>query len=237
MTTPSASIAGLLVRCFKVVRASWDARAELSRSPRTPLEREFLPAALEILETPPPVLPRAIMWTISAALVFTLAWATLGRVDVVAVAPGKVIAAGKAKVIQPSETAIIKAILVADGQTVRAGQVLLELEAAATATAAETARTREALVAARLEAARWSALATMAHGASAGPTLRPPPKAPKTLVAAEARAMEAQYHEHRAKLASIDAEIAKRAAEAASAEELVAKLAQTVPIARRRAQD
>ena len=237
MTTTVASVFNLLVRYFRVARGTWSAREKLSSSVRTPLEREFLPAALEILETPPPALPRAIMGAISAALVFTIVWATAGRIDVVAVASGKVIAADKTKLIQPSETAIVRRILVTDGQTVKAGRVLLELEAAVTATAAETARSREALFAARLEAARWDALAAVADGASRRAILRTPQNAPKTLAAAESRAMESQYQEHRAKLASIDAEIAKRTAEAASAEELARKLAQTVPIARRRAQD
>jgi hemolysin D len=229
--------ASLLGRYFRVVRASWTARDQLSSTARTPLERQFLPAALEILETPAPALPRAILWTIIGALAMSIAWAWFGQVDMVAVAPGKVIAADKTKVIQPSETAIVKKILVSDGQAVKAGQVLLELEAAAIATAAETARTREALMAAWLEAARYDALAKASHDTAARPVLKPPSGSPKALTTAEVRAMESQYQEHRAKLASIDAEIAKRTAEAASVKELAAKLAQTVPIAQRRAQD
>src|SRR5688572_18078063 len=152
------------MRYLRVIRASWGVRDQLSQAPRTPLERQFLPAALEIMETPAPALPRAIVWTIVAAAVFILLWSFLGRIDQVAVAPGKVIAADKTKIIQPSETAIVKKILVSDGQVVKAGQVLIELEAAATATAAETTRTRDALVAAQLESARYEALAQAAHG-------------------------------------------------------------------------
>lgn len=59
---------------------------------------------------------------ISAAFAFALAWAIIGRIDSVAVAPGKIISAGKAKVIQPAETAVVKRILVRDGQTVKAVQ-------------------------------------------------------------------------------------------------------------------
>lgn len=231
-----AASASLLGRYFRVVRASWGARDQLSTGARTPLERQFLPAALEILETPAPALPRAIMWTIVAALAFTLVWGTFGRVDVVAIAPGKVIAAGKTKVIQPAETAVVKRILVSDGEVVKAGQVLLELEAAATATGAETARIREALASAKLEAARYDALARAAAG-TAPPTLKSLTGVAKALLVAETRAMVAQYQEHRAKLSAIDAEIAKRAAELASTERLVAKLSATVPIAQRRAED
>jgi hemolysin D len=231
------SLSDLFMRYMRVVRASWCVRAELSAGARTPLERQFLPAALEILETPAPALPRAILWAILSAAVFALLWASLGRIDLVAVAPGKVIAADKAKLIQPVETAVVKRILVADGQTVKAGQVLIELEAAATATAAETTRNREAVLATRLEAARQDALAKAAQATAALATLQAPRGAPKYLVDSEARAMHSQYQEHRARLAALDAETAKRTAELGSAKELLAKLAATVPIAQRRAQD
>jgi hemolysin D len=231
------SLSDLFMRYMRVVRASWCVRDQLSAGARTPLERQFLPAALEILETPAPALPRAILWAIVSAAVFALLWASLGRIDLVAVAPGKVIAAGKAKLIQPVETAVVKRILVADGQTVKAGEVLIELEAAATATAAETTRNREALLAARLEAARQDALAKAAQATAALAALQAPRGAPKHLVDSEARAMHSQYQEHRARLAALDAETAKRTAELGSAKELLAKLAATVPIAQRRAQD
>jgi hemolysin D len=226
----------LLTRYLRVFRASWAARDQLAPTARTPLERQFLPAALEILDTPAPALPRAVILTIIVALVCTLAWAIIGRIDEIAVASGKVIAADKTKVIQPAETAVVKRILVADGQVVRAGQVLIELEAAATATAAESARTREALTAARLEAARYDALARSARG-TAAPSITAPKAVARNLIDAETRAMSSQYQEHRAKLAALDAEITKRTAEAASAQELVTKLQQTLPIAQRRAQD
>ena len=230
------SAAALLGRYLRVARASWSARNSPATA-RSPLERQFLPAALEILDTPAPALPRAVAYTIVAALAFALGWATIGRMDLVAVAPGKVIAADKTKVIQPSETAIVRKILVSDGQTVRAGQILIELEAAATATAAETARNREALIATRLEAARYDALAKAASGTARTPVLKAPIGTATALAQAESRAMASQYQEHRAKLAALDAEITKRSAEAASVKELAAKLAETVPIARRRAED
>lgn len=227
----------LIARYGRVLKASWTARDELRSSARTPLERQFLPAALELVETPAPALPRAIIWTILAAAAFTVLWAYFGQIDMVAVAPGKVIAADKTKVIQPAETAVVKRIHVTDGQQVKAGEVLIELEAAATATAADTARIREALLSARLESARYDALARAAAGTETLAPLAAPTGTPRTLAASESRAMQSQYHEHRAKLSALDAEIAKRLAEFASARELVAKLAQTLPIAQRRAED
>jgi hemolysin D len=227
----------LAARYGRVLKASWGARDQHGTAERTALERQFLPAALELVETPAPALPRAIIWTILAAAFFTVLWAYFGQIDLVAVAPGKVIAADKTKVIQPAETAVVKRILVKDGEQVKAGQVLIELQAAATDTAAESTRIQEALLSARLESARYDALAGAAAGTDRIPSLGVPTGAPKALVAAESRAMQSQYQEHRAKLAALSAEIAKRDAELASARELVTKLAETVPIARRRAED
>jgi hemolysin D len=231
------SALGLLGRYFLVTRGAWTARDQMASAARTPLERQFLPAALEILETPAPALPRIVACTIIAALAFGIGWATIGRIDLVAVAPGKIIAADKTKVIQPSEVGVVRKIHVSDGQTVKAGQVLVELEAAAMATGAETARNREALMATRLESARYDALARAASGTTPAATFKAPAGASKTLLEGESRAMAGQYQEHRAKLATLDAEIAKRAAEVTSVRELAAKLTQTLPIAQRRAED
>ena len=229
--------APLLTRYATAFAAAWRARAQLTPKPRTPLERQFLPAALELTDTPAPALPRAIIATIVTAFLLALLWSVIGHVDMVAVAPGKIIAADKAKVIQPAETAVVKRILVRDGQEVKAGEVLVELEAAATATAAESSRLKEGLMAARLESARFNALALAAPGVQPIPSLVGPAEAAATQLISEQRTLASQYQEHRAKLAGVEAEVAKRQAELNSTQQLVAKLSQTAPIAKRRADD
>ena len=110
---------------------------EVPSPPRPPLrtpptvagrDREFLPAALEILETPPPPLPTALMATICACALAALVWSYFGRLDVHATAPGKIELAGYAKVIEPLDPGKIVAIHVERGQTVKAGDLLLELD-------------------------------------------------------------------------------------------------------------
>ena len=267
-THPASGTNVLVGRYATVFSAAWKTRHQLTSKPRTPLERQFLPAALEIIDTPAPALPRAIIFTIASAFVVALLWSIIGHVDMVAVAPGKIISADRAKVIQPAETAVVKRLLVRDGQAVKAGDVLVELEAAATATAAETTRIKDGLNAARLEAARHDALANAAQGTQTAAKLTPSPRsrgegggrgegfephaarspsgmplqgharsAGEGRQAAEERTMHSQYAEHRAKLASLDAEIKKRQAELQSAVELANKLTQTAPIAKRRAED
>lgn len=145
---------------------------------RTPPEisgrdREFLPAALEILETPPPPLPTAFMLTICAFAAVALIWSCVGSLDVHAVAPGKIETAGRAKVIQPLDPGKIAAIHVANGSKVTEGDLLLELdptEAIADeeaqrdtvdATLAEVARRRFAIETAR--AAQRAVAASLEH--------------------------------------------------------------------------
>ncbi|NOU80274.1 HlyD family type I secretion periplasmic adaptor subunit [Paenibacillus sp. LMG 31459] len=92
------------------------------------LEYEFLPAAVEIEETPPAPLGRWLIWTIIILFVIVLVWSYLGKVDEVAVARGKVIPDGRTKVLQPLEGGTIKEVMVTEGEHVEKGQLLIELD-------------------------------------------------------------------------------------------------------------
>lgn len=92
------------------------------------VEREFMPAALEILETPASPAGRLISLTIMAAFVLALAWAYFGRIDIVATAPGRVVPLGGTKLVQARAISTVQAIHVADGMQVQAGDVLIELD-------------------------------------------------------------------------------------------------------------
>src|SRR5208337_5151809 len=92
-------------------------------------DRRFLPADLEILETPPSPVRLALILVISAFVVGAIAWAYFGRIDIVAVAHGKIEPTGRIKVIQPLELGKVAAILVANGQHVTTGQPLIEMDA------------------------------------------------------------------------------------------------------------
>lgn len=124
-----------------------------SRPPRVSgADLEFLPAALEILETPPAPKRVAVMLTICAFTALALAWSFIGKLDVHATAWGKIEASGRSKLIQPLEPGKIAAIEVTDGAQVKAGDLLVKLEDAEAKADAEAAR--ESLDAARAEAQR-----------------------------------------------------------------------------------
>ena len=91
-------------------------------------DREFLPAELEILETPPSPVRLALILIICGFVVVALAWSWLGRIDIVAVAQGKFQPTGHVKVIEPLDAGRVAAIEVENGQHVKAGQVLLKFD-------------------------------------------------------------------------------------------------------------
>lgn len=98
------------------------------RTGRRADERAFLPAVLEVIETPASPTARATALVLCALVTGALLWSWLAHVDMVAVAPGKVVPLGQVKVVQPLETSAIRTIAVDDGDHVRAGQLLVELD-------------------------------------------------------------------------------------------------------------
>jgi hemolysin D len=117
-------------------------------------DREFLPADLEILETPPSPVRLSLILLICALVAAALVWSWFGRIDIIAVAQGKIQPTGRVKVIQPLEPGKVAAIRVENGEHVSAGQVLLSLDSGDAQ--AEEADARAAYDGFRAEAARRS---------------------------------------------------------------------------------
>ncbi|WP_298916495.1 HlyD family type I secretion periplasmic adaptor subunit [uncultured Algimonas sp.] len=103
-------------------------RRALSGKPRRGSETDFLPEALEIVETPPSPFGRLIIWVILLVFGLALAWSWFGRVDIVAVAQGRVVPTGQVQVVEAPETGVVRAIRVRNGDVVAAGDVLIELD-------------------------------------------------------------------------------------------------------------
>jgi hemolysin D len=92
------------------------------------LRQQFLPAALEIQETPPSPAGRWLLGTLLLLFTIGILWATFGRVDIVVSAPGRIIPSGQVKRVQAPETGVVVAILVSEGERVEAGQPLIRLD-------------------------------------------------------------------------------------------------------------
>jgi len=93
------------------------------------IEQQFLPAVLEIQETPPSPIGRSIIWLIILFFICSLLWAFFGYIDIVSVASGKIIPNGQVKVIQPLELGRVTVINIKEGQQVQQGDSLIELDA------------------------------------------------------------------------------------------------------------
>lgn len=224
----------LLARYKTVWVAAWKERDQYIEKERLPYEAQFLPAALEIQQTPPSPMPRRIVWTLITFFLIAILWACFGKIDIVAVATGKVVPNDRVKTIQPIETSAVKQIYVRDGQAVKKGDVLIELDA--TASTADQTRVTDELTAARLEVARSQALIN-AINTQSRLQWNPPADIPLEVAKSAERLLQGQYDEYRSRVSTIDAEIAKRKAESESTKQIVEKLEQTVPIARQRADD
>ena len=107
-------------------------------------ETEFLPAILEVTETPPSPTGRLVMWSILLLVVVALTWAYLGHINEVAVAVGKVIPSGQVKTIQVKNKGIVKEINVEEGQLVQEGDVLIVLDPTTTSADYDSLRKRAA---------------------------------------------------------------------------------------------
>ena len=117
-----------LRRVWQVTRSAW---IEDRKRPKRDLRRQelaFLPAAVEVVETPASPVGRGVALTLMAVVVGALVWAWFGHVDTVAVAQGRIIPGGKVKTIQPLESAVVASIHVEEGQAVAAGDLLLTFD-------------------------------------------------------------------------------------------------------------
>lgn len=198
----------------------------LTRPSREQEELAFLPAALEIVETPPSPLGRAIGVTIAALFALALIWSILGHVDIIAYAPGAVVPSGRVKLIQPLEIGVVRAIHIHDGQAVKAGDVLIELDPSMTA--AEARHIKSDLIAAQIEVARLRA--ALSDSNTPESAFRPPADADPDLVAMQRKFLSSQVAEFRAKLASLDSEAAHKRAERQTIAAEIDKLEADEPI-------
>lgn len=197
-------------------------------------EFEFLPAALEVRETPPSPIGRAISWSIVILFTIAIIWACIGQVDIVAVAQGKVIPGDRTKLIQPLEIGTIRAIYVHDGQPVQKGDVLIELDT----TSAEADEKRIALeyVTARANETRAGALAAAMQGTGVEPRPRWPADLGAGVLEPQKQQLKSQWTEYQARMSSLENEHTRRQAELAGTDEVIKKLEGTVPLVTERAE-
>lgn len=226
----------LMARYKAIFQAAWQHRSELAGPARLADEAAFLPAALSLQATPPHPAPRRAMWAIMALFLIALTWSVLGKVDIVAVAPGRVVVSDGTKLIQPLEASVVQAIHVKDGDKVKAGQVLIELDpTVARADSNVVALDRETAVS---EALRTKAL-LKAMDTGREPTLPADGRVDLSaeMLALASTQLRAEWRDMQAQRAKLEADIQAREAELTTVREQVAKLNATLPIAQQREAD
>lgn len=180
----------------------------------------FSPPLLRLTDAPPNPLGRKVLWSLLILLGALLVWALLGPLDIVAVAEGKLIPQSYLKIVQPAESGIVKEILVHEGDSVKAGQVLMRMD-----TLISEADTKS------IEADYQRKLATLAR---IDAELANTPYVPDRSIPPDlAREIAAQYRANRAArdaaLAEENTRLVRYKHDLASSEQIKAKLEDTLP--------
>lgn len=162
---------------IEVWKAAWAEEKDRRKKKRTYIDQDFLPAALEIMEKPPSPVGRGLMLMFIAFFAIAVAWSIFGRVEVVAVAPGRIIPSERVKPIQPADPGVVRAVYVKDGDIVHAGDLLIELDP--TFAGADEAEAGKALLASEIRVARGQALLAYILGEGDG-TIDFPEEAPES---------------------------------------------------------
>ena len=189
-------------------------------------EADYTAATLEVLERPVSPTARATTRVALAGLAAALAWLCLGRVDIVATAEGKLAPEGSVKLVQAAAGGVVSAIHVHDGDSVRAGQPLIDLDP--TVAGADLAEARKAVAAAAIEIARNRAIADALRGGTGA--LRLPDGTDPAVADTQRRLVAARLADAHAGAASLAAARATAEADADAARAQIAKLDGTVPI-------
>lgn len=189
---------------------------------------QFSTAAMAIQAQPPRHVVRMASLAICAMTGVALIFASLAQMDVVVSAQGKVIPTGKSKVVQPLEAGVVRSIAVRDGQSVKAGDVLLELDPTSTGADRD-----------RLQYESWTSEAEVFRATAqlAGQlSFKAPAGMPAEIVTNQSALLQSRMAEQRAKLAALDAEIGKRRADADALASNLVQLRNSLPLTQQKHQ-
>ena len=196
---------GELLRRYREVFAyHWQRRSTMSGGLFNEQEAEFLPAALSLQEKPVSPTGRLVAKLLMALVAIALVWSVLGRMDIIVNASGKIIPSGRTKTLASVEVASVRAVHVEEGQAVKAGQVLIELDT--TAYDAERDKAQADAAMAQLQAERSRALIAAVDG-TGPPRLPRLPGLPEEKWRAAQAQLDGQYRDFRARLTRIEGDI------------------------------
>ncbi len=196
-------------------------------------ELEFLPAALEIQETPPLPIGRYIIWAIMLFFTFGIGWAWIGEVDIVSVATGKIVPSSRVKLIQPLETGVVRKIYIKEGDHVQTGDILVELDS--TLSGADQAQAKDQQRALELDRARLFSILDAIKKRDKTDYFAQLTDATPRQIGLHKERIERQISEYRANIAALKDEKRQRQAEKGSILQRVEQLDATIPLVAERA--
>lgn len=103
-------------------------KTNLRYRPCDPEFSDFVPGFLAVIDKPPSPLPRTVLYSCLSLFALLLLWAAIGKLDVIAVAEGKLVPETYVKIVQSAEAGIVKEILVQEGDKVTSGQILMRMD-------------------------------------------------------------------------------------------------------------
>ena len=199
----------------------------------------FLPAVLEVEQTPPLPASRAILWSVMTLFTCAFVWSVFGRVDVVAVAQGRIVPTGRVKTVQPLEAGVVSAIHVREGQTVAAGDPLIQLDDGKSRADLSRLRVARDAMAAELRGLELQLRAFVLFPNAAAYVERAPGHPLNVAIAATPmairRRIDSQLEAHYAERAALEDAVAENRAERLGNERRLALLDATLPLLTERA--
>jgi hemolysin D len=211
---------------WQVAREALAQEKQRAKGRKRSFDTRFLPAALEVIERPVSPTSRITAWILLVGMVATLVWLILGKVDIVASAPGRIIPTDEVKLVQAANTGIVRKIYVHEGDKVRKGQPLVDLDP--TMSTADQAQAEKALLSAQLDVARDQAIADALSGR--GMHFNPPAGTSSSVVDTQRRLIAAQVAESNAAIAGMAAARASSLSDAQVAAEQIQTFNKTVPV-------
>jgi hemolysin D len=222
----------LVTRYRQVWGHFWRQRDALTPPDLRAEEAEFLPAALSLQAQPVSPAGRGVAWVLMLLVVALVAWSVIGRTDIVVNAQGKVIPGGRTKTVGALEVARVQALHVEEGQAVRAGEVLIELDPRLSDT--EQDKAQGEFQSATLQRERSAALLA-ALDSGRPPSLAPLPDLDPERLDTARQHLQDQWRDYTARIARLDGEVRRYSQElplVAQRARDYAELAQTRDVSR-----
>ena len=174
------------------------------------LYTEFLPAHLEILERPASPKMAALLWIICGMLTAAIAWSTIARIDIFAEAQGRIQPSGRSKVVQPLDVGRVLAIPVQNGSIVKAGDLLVQLDA--TQSEADRSSAQQELQSLHAEIARRTTQIVDVQQGVTNPTIIYPQDVPETLRQRDNALFQAEMGLYQSQIDTLSAQVSEKAA-------------------------